>query len=163
MMKKLRIYLDTSTINFLYADDAPDFRRVTQEFFEHYARQNELYGSDVLLRELSADPDPIRRQRHLATLVDYAVAILPQDRDEAVVRLAEAYMRQQVVPVRKRDDALHVAYATVFEMDVVLSWNFKHLANLRREARFAAVNQAEGYRRCPRIVSPMEVEDESEE
>jgi len=47
-------------------------------------------------------------------------------------------------------------------MDVLLSWNFKHLANIRREARFAAVNQAEGYWRSPRIVSPLEVEDEEE-
>jgi hypothetical protein len=58
---------------------------------------------------------------------------------------------------------MHVAYATVFEMDVLLSWNFKHLASLRREARFAVVNQAEGYGRSPRIVSPLEVEDEPEE
>ncbi|MBT3294674.1 MAG: hypothetical protein HN919_18310 [Verrucomicrobia bacterium] len=35
-MKKLRIYLDTSVINFLFADDAPDFKRVTVEFFDRY-------------------------------------------------------------------------------------------------------------------------------
>ena len=32
-MKKLRIYLDTSIVNFLFAEDAPDFRRVTEDFF----------------------------------------------------------------------------------------------------------------------------------
>jgi len=58
---------------------------------------------------------------------------------------------------------LHVAYATVFGIDVVLSWNFKHLANLRKEARFTAVNHEEGYWHSPRIVSPLEVEDENEE
>ncbi len=36
-MNKLQIYLDTSIINFLFADDAPDFKRVTVEFFEKYA------------------------------------------------------------------------------------------------------------------------------
>ena len=162
-MKKLRIYLDTSVINFLFADDAPDFRRVTEEFFERYAPLNELYGSDVLLRELGADPDLGRRERHLRKLADCRVAILPRTRDDEVARLAEAYLRQGIVPVRKRDDALHVAYATIFDMDVLLSWNFKHLANLRREARFVAVNQAAGYLRSPRIVSPLEVEDDSEE
>jgi hypothetical protein len=162
-MKKLRIYLDTSVINFLSADDAPDFRRVTEEFFASYARQNELYASDVLLREIGADPVTDRRERHLQTLADSRVAILPRSRDGEVARLADAYLRQGVVPARKRDDALHVAYASVFEMDVLLSWNFKHLANLRREARFVMVNQAEGYWRSPRIVSPLEVEDESEE
>jgi len=67
-MKRLRIYLDTSVINFLFADDAPDFRRVTVEFFERYAAQYELFGSDVLIRELSADSDLQRRDRHFLML-----------------------------------------------------------------------------------------------
>lgn len=70
-MRKLRIHLDTSVINFLYVDDAPDFKQVTVEFFERYARESELYGSDVLLQELSMDPDPARKQRHFATLATF--------------------------------------------------------------------------------------------
>ena len=162
-MSKPRIYLDTSVINFLFADDAPDFRRVTVEFFERYAARYELYGSGVLLRELAADPDDRRRELHFRVLKDYHVAILPVDSDVEVARLADAYLREGVVPERKREDALHVAYATVFRMDAVLSWNFKHLANLRREARFMTVNHVEGYLHSPRIVSPMELEDEYEE
>ena len=159
----MRIYLDASVINFLFADDSPDFRRVTVEFFDRYAARYELYGSDVLLRELAADRDSRRRERHFKVLADYNVAILPADSDNKVARLADAYLREGVAPERKRADALHVAYATVFRMDAVLSWNFKHLANLRREAQFMTVNQAEGYMHSPRIVSPMELEDESEE
>jgi len=161
-MKQLRIYLDTSVISFLEATDSPDFRKVTEDFFASYADQNELYGSDVLLRELDCDPDETRRQRYMNILQEYDVAMLPHSRDEDVVHLADAYLRQQVVPAKKRDDALHVAYATVFEMDVLLSWNFKHLANIRREARFAVVNQAEGWWHSPRIVSPLEVQDEED-
>ena len=159
-MKKLRIYLDTSVINFLFADDAPDFRKITVIFFDQYAKQYDLFGSDVLLSELSADPNSHRRERHFRVLTDYRVSILPPIFDAEVALLADAYLREGVVSERKRFDALHVAYATVFEMDVVLSWNFKHLANLRREARFVAINQTEGYLRSPRIVSPMELEDE---
>lgn len=161
-MNKLRIYLDTSVINFMFAEDSPDFRRVTEDFFNSHAAKHELYGSDVLLRELNADMDASRRERHFKLLVDHHVSILPENHDDEVVRLADAYMRHELVPVRKRDDALHVAYATVFGMDVLLSWNFKHLANLRREARFTAVNHGLGYWRSPRIVSPLEVEDENE-
>ncbi len=162
-MKRLRIYLDTSVINFLFADDAPDFCRVTVEFFERYAARYELYGSDVLLRELSADPDHHRREQHFRVLQEHQVAMLPTDSDDEVARLADAYIQAGVVPKRKRDDALHVAYATVFRMDALLSWNFKHLANLRREARFMTANQAEGYLHSPRIISPMELEDENDE
>ena len=38
-MKQLRIYLDTSVVNFLFAEDAPDFHRVTVQFFDHYAKR----------------------------------------------------------------------------------------------------------------------------
>ena len=62
----------------------------------------------------------------------------------------------------KRDDAFHVAYATVFGLDILLSWNFKHLANVRREMLIAAINQQEGYRHPLRLLSPLEVEDENE-
>ena len=34
-MKKLKIYLDTSVINFLFADDVPEFRKITEDFFEN--------------------------------------------------------------------------------------------------------------------------------
>ena len=162
-MKKLRLYLDTSVINFLFADDAPDFRRITEDFFARHAQHHELYGSDVVVREIWADTMVERRERHLRVLVDHGVGILPQDLDSEVTRLADAYLRSGVVPPQKRNDAFHVAYATVFEMDVLLSWNFKHMANLRREAQFAAVSQAEGYWRSPRIVSPLEVNYDEEE
>ncbi len=162
-MRKLRVYLDTSVISFLFADDAPDLRRITVDFFDRYAEHCDLYGSDVLLRELQADRDSHRRECHFRVLAERRIFILPADSDDEVALLADAYLREGVVPERKRDDALHVAYATVFEMDVVLSWNFKHLANLRREARFTAINHAAGYIRSPRIVSPMEMEDEYNE
>jgi len=92
-MKKLRIYLDTSVISFLDADDAPDFRRVTEEFFAKYAGQNELYGSDVLLRELDWDPDTERRKRHMNILREHNVFLLPRDRDDEVAHLADAYLQ----------------------------------------------------------------------
>jgi predicted nucleic acid-binding protein len=159
-MKKLRIYLDTSVVNFLFAEDAPDFQRVTVELFDRYAGVQDLYASDVVLGEIGRAPVVAHRERLLNVLVQYGVAILPATRDDEVARLADAYVRQGAVSARQRNDALHVAYAAVFEMDALLSWNFKHLANIRREAVFTATNQLEGYWRSPRIVSPLEVEDE---
>jgi hypothetical protein len=47
-------------------------------------------------------------------------------------------------------------------LDILLSWNFKHLANVRREALIAALNTQEGYRHTLRLLSPLEVEDESQ-
>jgi hypothetical protein len=88
------------------ADMSPDVRQVTVEFFERYAARYELYGSDVLLRELAADPDSQRRELHFRVLKRHHVVILPMDSDDEVARLANAYLREGVVPERKRDDAL---------------------------------------------------------
>jgi len=67
--------------------------------------------------------------------------------------LAAAYMAQQVVPAQYANDAQHVAVCTVARLDYLVSWNFKHLANVRREVGFNAVNLLQGYPPV-RIVAP---------
>ncbi len=70
--------------------------------------------------------------------------------------LAGKYMRQKVVPTRYEDDARHIAIAVIHAIPYVVSWNFKHLVNVRREAGFNAVNKLHGYPTI-RIVSPLEL------
>lgn len=161
--KKLRIYLDTSVINFMYADDAPEKRDATIEFFVEQSHGCELFVSRIVLAEIARDPDSSHRAKLVAVLDKYPVVVLPPDRNDEVEELARAYIAAGVIPAGKAEDAMHVAYATVHEMDVLLSWNFKHLANVRREARVVAVNIQEGYRHPLRMVSPPEVEDENED
>ena len=162
-MKKQQIYLDTSVINFLFADDAPDFRRVTESFFETHARKYRLFVSRVVLMEMERDPDERHRELLFGVLRAHPIEMLSSALSAEVEHLALAYVAAGAIPASKPEDALHVAYATVFAMDVLLSWNFRHLANIRREARILAVNRQEGYRHPLRIVSPLEVEDEDED
>jgi hypothetical protein len=67
--------------------------------------------------------------------------------------LAAAYLAQKIVPLDYEDDAYHVALCTVARIEYLVSWNFKHLANVRREAGFNAVNLLQGYPSV-RIVAP---------
>jgi len=67
--------------------------------------------------------------------------------------LAAAYLAQKVVPADYEDDAYHVAVCSVARIEYLVSWNFKHLANVRREAGFNAVNLLQGYP-AVRIVAP---------
>lgn len=159
-MKKLRIYLDTSVINFLFADDAPDFRQVTEEFFALYAGQYELFVSQIVTLEIDRTPDAALRERLLNVIRRYAIAILPDDQGEQIRKLAVAYVKNGVVPSAKMEDALHVAYATVCQIDILLSWNFKHLANINKEAKILAINREKGYHYPLRLLSPLEVENE---
>ena len=77
--------------------------------------------------------------------------------EDALLTLAEAYVREGAIPLKKYDDALHVAISTVRGMDVLVSWNFEHLANVNKERRISAVNEANGYFRLLRITTPLEV------
>lgn len=78
------------------------------------------------------------------------------DTSAEIEELAEAYMQAAVVPPRFADDALHVAMATVHGIRLIVSWNFKHLVNVRREDGFNAVNVLRGWP-IVRIVSPKEI------
>ena len=160
VMKKLRIYLDTSVINFLYADDAPDFQRVTVDFFEQYAQRYDLYVSEIVLLEIGHTQDVVYRERLFDIIRTHGIPVLAFEPRDEIISLANAYREQGAIPKAKEEDALHVAHATVHEVDVLLSWNFKHLANVRREMRIEAINKERGYWRPLRIVSPLEVEDE---
>jgi hypothetical protein len=159
-MNKLRIYLDTSVVNFLFAEDAPDFRRVTEDFFAVHAQKYELFASEVVVLEISRDPNPEHRRRLLDALRHHPIAMLPSNLE--IERLADLYLAQGIIPATKREDALHVAHATVHSLDILLSWNFKHLANVRREALISALNQQQGYGHALRLLSPLEVEDENQ-
>jgi len=110
--------------------------------------------------EIMRDSNPAHRQKLLDTLHRHPITMLTGDPE--IERLADLYLARGVIPATKREDALHVANATVHKLDILLSWNFKHLANVRREALIAAVNRQEGYAHALRLLSPLEVEDESQ-
>ena len=59
--------------------------------------------------------------------------------------LAAAYIRDGAIGVRMRADALHIALATVARVDVLVSWNFKHIVNLKKIHAYNAVNLKRGY------------------
>jgi predicted nucleic acid-binding protein len=158
-MKSLRLYLDTSVINFLFADDAPEKRDVTKEFFERRLGDYQVAISEVVLFEIGKTKD-VERRRQLVEAVDrYG---LPVQEIEAVEQvevdaLASAYLQARIVPESKREDALHVAISTVFEYDVLLSWNYRHLANIGRAMRFNGVNEQWGYSKRLHLLTPLEV------
>jgi predicted nucleic acid-binding protein len=157
-MKKLRIYLDTSVINFLFAEDAPEKRDITIEFFAHVVQQSQtVFVSQLVVDEIERTRDPKRRRVLLDGLRDQGLRFLAAEPAAEVQELAKAYLREGVIPPSAEDDALHVAICTVNEMDVLVSWNFRHLANIHRERRIAVVNESLGYVYPLRIASPPEV------
>ena len=159
-MKKLKLYIETSTWNFIYADDAPEKQAVTKDFFAALQKGGyEIFVSNVVLLEISRAGEVVRKR--LEGLIERYQPLLLESSQEAK-KLAELYVQRGVIPANKFEDALHVGIATVAEMDALVTWNYKHLANFRKAEYFYGINLEQGYSKRLEIITPMEVNsDES--
>jgi hypothetical protein len=112
----------------------------------------QLFVSVVTENEIQSAPSKIK-EFFTGTFAD-ADQVLPLTGESE--KLARAYVGAGVVTPKYVDDARHVAIATVEQIGLIVSWNFKHLANYRRETGFNTVNRLQGYRPV-RILTPMEL------
>lgn len=163
-MKKLKIYLDTSVISFIYADDSPEKQNITREFFEQYISVYDVYISDLVLTEIENTSNPILRNQLKEIVTEYNLQVIEidiKDRD-TVFNLAHEYIKEGVIPPNKLDDAIHIAICVLYEFDILLSWNFRHLANINKQIRINVVNKKEGYLKELFLLSPLEVLYEKE-
>ncbi len=158
-MIKSTIYLDTSTINFLFADDAPEKKEITVDFFENFVRLGiyDTFVTEYVIAEINQTDNEMERARLLKILEDYPIEILPIDKTEDIGQLAQNYLDNGIMPPKKLFDALHVAFCVVHKIDYLVSWNFKHLANINRERRVLAKNYELGYIHPLRIITPTEL------
>ena len=156
-MKKKKIYLDTSVINFFYADDAPDFKKATIVFFENYVvtLKYDVYVSDIVINEILKTSDGEKRKQLLAKVREYNLPILRFN--EKAEELASKYIEGEIIPIKKIEDAQHIALATIERMDILLSWNFKHLANVNKREKVKLLNEKEGYFYPLDLLTPLEV------
>jgi len=149
-MKVLRIYLDTSVFGgCLDAEFAGESKQLLADIG---LGRFIVVVSDTLLAELAGAPPAVRG----------LLAGLPSQQTETVGLTAEievlrdAYVAAGVVGPASREDAEHIAIATVAGVDMVVSWNFKHIVHYEKIAGYNAVNILHGYKPVL-IYSPKEV------
>jgi predicted nucleic acid-binding protein len=161
MDHKPNIYLDTSVPNFLFADDSPEKKEVTVDFFENFIKkgQYKTYISSLVINEIENTQNLIKRVQLLESLSKYPIEILSLDSFDEVEKLAQKYIEAGVIPVKKIMDALHVAVCTIYGINILVSWNFKHLANVNREYKIRSVNYQNNFYNELRIITPMEMID----
>jgi predicted nucleic acid-binding protein len=111
-----------------------------------------LVTSIITERELQAAPPAVRELfEDTFRQADELLAVTVE-----AETLAHEYLKARVVSERYADDALHVAVCTVHRINFLVSWNFRHLVNVQREAGFNAVNLLQGYPMLS-IVNPKEI------
>jgi predicted nucleic acid-binding protein len=155
-MKKPRIYLDTSVINFYFAEDAPEKMAVTRKFFdEELASGNyETYISLLVLDELEETKDQALRDKLVALANQYITEVFPLT--DEVNAIAAKFVEEGIVPEKYKDDGLHLALALTNNIDYIVSWNFKHIVKLKTKRAVKAFSIKEGYKEIE-ITTPQEV------
>jgi len=86
-----------------------------------------------------------------------AILTLPIKPEKEINELATYYITTKAIAKKKIDDALHVAISTINKIDILLSWNFRHLSNVNKERKIMIANFEAGYTYTPRLTNPMEV------
>ncbi len=136
---KQRIYIDTSVVRGYFDEE---FREATVELFERLAKDEVVFVvSDLLDLELLNAPENVRELLHIYSEDRFERVELT---DEAL-ELADKYIAEKVVGKTSLEDCRHIALATVNKVDVLASWNFKHIVNLQRIKGYNAVNLLCGY------------------
>ena len=149
-MRKLLIYTDASVVG---GCEAPEFSAPSRALWDHFIAGNHvLVLSAHTLRELMRAPDAVTARVGTVPSVHQIVLADSQEAFE----LADAYLSRGIVGPGSHSDALHVALATIGRVDVLVSWNFRHLVNLGRIRLFHSVNLERGYG-LVEIRSPQEV------
>jgi len=134
----MKLYIETTVPNFLFADDAPDKKAITEEFYKWIRISTDtLDVSELVLAEINRAQPALRAR--LLDAVERLQAINLAVTPEAE-GLAQRYVQDEAIPARFRDDALHVAIAVLNGLDIVVTWNMKHLANVRRIASINRTN-----------------------
>lgn len=153
-MKKIKLYLDTSTLGGIF--DTEDTARVSAARNLLELIKNKTYeGFISYLTLLEIQRAPLKIKNELERLIADAGLSLIEETKECI-ELSEAYLHDKVIPVKYRDDARHIAIAVYHQIDYVVSWNYRHMANITVRRLINSVNLRLGFPPID-IVPPEEV------
>lgn len=150
------VYIETSMVSYLTARPSNNLilmanLEITREWWDVRRDRFTLYISQVVLDEV-ARGDPEIATRRLDILRDLPLLEV----NEPVQSLAAQFLTKSTLPPKASDDALHIAAATVYGLDYLLTWNCKHIANAQIQKKLAQISIEEGYE-LPTICTPYEL------
>jgi predicted nucleic acid-binding protein len=128
-MRKPKIYLDTSVLSYLRQPDAPEKMNDTLSLWEEIkAGEYEAVISEVTAMELMNCAEP--KRSIMAGYINEA-GLEPLPINDEIDDLAEEIIRRGILTLKSINDCRHIAAAIINNCDIIVSWNFKHLVNIR--------------------------------
>lgn len=154
-MPKPKAYIETTVPNFYYdirTSEAVVTRRAwTREWWASADQDYDLVTSEEVLLELTAGTShlvPLRLE--LLRLME----VLPVTPD--VKAIAQTYAQHKLMPASPGGDAVHLALASKFNCDLIVTWNCRHLANPNKLTHVRQINRLLGLP-VPNLVTPLEL------
>jgi len=145
---KMSLYLETSVVG-AYLDNGEPFRRdLTIRWWEHELKEYDVFSSLLVRREIERVAEP-----HRTGYLNLIKPLKDLELTEEVAILAEGYISRGIFHIKYIADAIHVALASFHKIDYLVTWNFGHIANVRKQARLRLFNTAAGFF-SPVIVTP---------
>ena len=145
----MKVYADTSVFGGVFDEE---FLQPSKEFFnEVESGRFLLVTSAVVQAEISSAPKKVQ-DFFFSMTANAEVAELTQE----VLELRQAYLDANIVTPKSKDDATHVALASISDCDMIISWNFKHIVHFEKIPKYNAVNTIKGYGHLD-IFSPSQV------
>ena len=150
------VYLETTFISYLIAHPSRDLlvaahQQTTHDWWTDRRHHFECYVSQVVIDEASAGDAEEAKQR-----MDMISAFPVLEVTEEAECLTSALLASKAIPLRAVRDAAHIAVAAVHDVDYLLTWNCRHLANAQIIRRVSVVCNREGYN-MPVICTPEEL------
>lgn len=150
------VYLDTTIFSYLFdeRESIKAYTDVTRQWWETQRNNYNLYISIETLAELREGNYP---EKEKITKLAETIEVLP--RIEEIENIAEIYVKNFVMPKDLEGDAIHLAYASAYKIDFLLTWNCRHLANANKKRHIRQVNTKLGLF-IPEIITPLELFEE---
>jgi len=144
-MKKLRIYLETSAISYLDQPERGDMSVDSHRLWEKIkAGEFETVISDVAVAEI-AKCDEHKRNTLFGYLAQIEYTTLEVVSNDKALKIASRFVDLGILKRTSNDDCQHIAAAIISGCDVIVSWNFNHIVNLKTISGVKAVTALEGY------------------
>jgi len=124
-------YIETSIVSYLVARPSLDLlvaahQQVTYEWWENIQPQMNCFISPFVIKEISKG-DPGAAKKRLEVVSPFSILQNHQQIEE----LAYTYFMALDLPEKAKLDAFHLAIATWYQIDYLLSWNCKHIVSAR--------------------------------
>ena len=142
-MRAPKIYLETTMFNYYFDTDRDAHADTVKLFEEITIGKYEAYTSRTVIEELEKTKSE-KREKMFSLISGYEIPVLETNVEAEA--LADIYVAEKVVPARYRTDGLHIALASVNDLDMIISMNFQHIVKRKTVKMTAAINAVNGYR-----------------